>query len=315
MSPSPVTVIVLTWGRFEETIECLESLRRVRYSPLRVLVVDNASGGDYVPRLRMRFPEVEVVESSVNLGYAGGNNLGLRHAVGHGAVYALVLNNDTVVDPDFVSIQVAAAEKDPRIAAVGARIMQLERPDRIFCIGGHLTWNPTLIKLDGLNEPGAGVEGTRDIEMISGCAILFRSSALEDIGYFDERFFAYHEDVDWCARAREAGYRVVSATGAIVYHRRAPGLGRPRLEPHLYYFYGRNAILYAHKHANRMQWARLLSLSIIWLAGSLVKRTLSGEPFHQVWKTVRLIALGMVDGWKLREPPYELLELRPREAS
>lgn len=191
MGSPPVTVIVLTWGRFEETVLCLESLRNVRYSPLSVLVVDNASGGDYVTRIRKRFPETKIITLPVNLGYAGGNNVGLRHAIESGAAYALVLNNDTVVDPDLVAAQTRAAETDHRIAAVGARVMQFEQPEKISCIGGHLTWKPPLIELDGLNEPASFFAGIRNMDMVPGCAVLFRASAIRDVGYFDERFFAY----------------------------------------------------------------------------------------------------------------------------
>jgi GT2 family glycosyltransferase len=310
MSAPPVTVLVLTWGRFDETVECLESLRRVRYAALHVLVVDNASGGDYVPRLQERFPEIEIVASPVNLGYAGGNNLGLRHAIAKGAAFVLVLNNDTVVDPDLVAALVAAAEKEPRIAAVGARVMQMENPDRVYCVGGHLTWNPPLIQLEGLDATAPEVSKPCDMGMVAGCAVLFRAVALRHIGFFDERFFAYHEDVDWCTRAREAGHRVVYEPTAVIHHRRAPIIARPRAEPYLYYFYGRNAILYAYKHANARQWTKLLATSVIWLAGSFFTRILRGEPPRRVAKTVFLIASGMVDGLARREVPFERLGLR-----
>ncbi len=310
MSAPPVTVLVLAWGRFEETVECLESLRRVRYAPLHVLVVDNASGDDYVPRLRERFPEIEILASPVNLGYAGGNNLGMRHAIQKGAAFILVLNNDTVVDPDLVSALVTAAEKDPAIAAVGARVMQMENPDRVYCVGGHLTWKPPLIQLDGLNATAPEVSEPRDMEMVAGCAVLFRAEALRHIGFFDERFFAYHEDVDWCTRAREAGHRVLYEPTAVIHHRRAPIFARRRKEPYLYYFYGRNAILYAYKHARASQWAKLLATSLLWLAGSFFKRLIQGEPPRWVARTVALIARGMRDGLARREVPLERLGLR-----
>jgi GT2 family glycosyltransferase len=200
---------------------------------------------------------MEMLALDENLGYAGGNNVGMRHAIAAGAQYVLVLNNDTVMDPDCVTALVTAAEKDPRIAAVGARVMQYEHRDRVYCIGGHLTWLPPLIRLDGLNATAAEVAQARDVEVVAGSSVLFRAGALRRIGYFDERFFAYHEDVDWCTRAREDGFRVTYAPDAMVLHRHAPGVGTPRAHPHLYYFYGCNAIPTPEtRHAAQWQAAR-----------------------------------------------------------
>ena len=128
----PVTIVVLTWGRFQETVACLESLKSIRYEPLKILVVDNASGRGYVSRLKERFPEFEFLTLDVNHGFASGNNLGMRHAISQGAAYVLLLNNDTVVEPKVVAALVSAAEENPDVAAVGARIMQFENPQRVF---------------------------------------------------------------------------------------------------------------------------------------------------------------------------------------
>ena len=152
-------------------------------------------------------------------------------------------------------------------------------------------------------------DAARDVEFVAGSSVLFRTEALRQVGFFDERFFAYHEDVDWCTRARETGLRVTYAPDAVVYHRHAPGVGTPRAHPHLYYFYGRNAILYARKHATRGQWAKLLSLSVVWLLGSIPRRILRGEPPGVVLRTAGFILLGMADGLRNRGPRLKRIGL------
>jgi GT2 family glycosyltransferase len=145
---------------------------------------------------------------------------------------------------------------------------------------------------------------------VPGCSILFRRRALETIGLFDERFFAYHEDVDWCTRAWEAGWRVSYLPSSVVYHRGAIHYGTSPVADYRYYFYGRNAVLYARKHARPAQMAWLLGTSAIYLAASILRRTLRGEGPRLVLRTAGLIALGMRDGWRGEGPRLDRIGLR-----
>jgi len=309
-APPRVTAVVLSWNKLEDTMECLESLRAAKTPGLHILLVDNASREPVAKAARDRFPGVRVIENGENLGYAGGNNVGLRAALAAGADYVFVLNNDAVVTPDAIDELVRLLENDQEIAAAGSRVMQYEARERIYGVLGTLIWRPALIRLEGLHEGDLrAFSRPRDGDFVPGCSILFRRRALEDVGLFDERFFAYHEDVDWCTRAWKAGRRVSYLPSSVVYHRGAIYYGTSPVADYRYYFYGRNAVLYARKHARPLQMAALLSTSALYLAGSILRRILHGENPRMVLRTAGLIATGMRDGWRGEGPRLKRIGL------
>lgn len=306
-----VTAVVLAWNRVEDTMECLESLRAAKTPGLEILLVDNASREPVARAARARFPDLRILENGENLGYAGGNNVGIRDALASGADYVFVLNNDAVVTPDAIDELVRLLENDSGVAAAGSRVMQYEDRDRIYGVLGTLTWRPALIRLEGLHAGDLeAFSRPRDGDFVPGCSILFRRRALEEIGLFDERFFAYHEDVDWCTRAWEAGWRVSYLPSSVVYHRGAIHYGTSPVADYRYYFYGRNAVLYARKHARPRQMAFLLSTSAIYLAGSILRRTARREPPRHVLRTAGLVLKGMADGWRGEGPRLDVIGLR-----
>ena len=119
---SKVTIILLNWNGKEDTIECLESLKHITYPNYEILLVDNGSTDGSVECFRERYPGMEIIENGENLGFAEGNNVGIRRAMDEGADYVLLLNNDTVVDPEFLGELVKVGESDPKIGIVGPKI-------------------------------------------------------------------------------------------------------------------------------------------------------------------------------------------------
>jgi len=140
LEPPLVIVVVVNWNGLADTLECLGSLARLDYPNYDTVVVDNGSTDGSVPAIRERFELVMVVENSENLGYAGGNNIGLEHAMRRGADYALLLNNDTLVAPDCLCRLVAAAQADPEVGMAGPIIYYRDLPDVIWSPGGAIDW-------------------------------------------------------------------------------------------------------------------------------------------------------------------------------
>jgi GT2 family glycosyltransferase len=206
-----VTIIVLNWNGLNDTLDCLESLGQLDYKNYKVLVVDNGSVDGSVPVTRERFPEVTIVENGENLGYAGGNNVGLRYAMAQGADYALLLNNDTVVDPAFLRVLVDEVQAEPAVGIAGPTIYYHERPDIIWSAGGAIDWQRGSTRMVGLDERDEGQFGAepRPVDFVTGCAMLVRRAVMEQVGLLDERFFAYYEEAEWCVRAARAGYKIV----------------------------------------------------------------------------------------------------------
>jgi GT2 family glycosyltransferase len=223
MNPSKITVVVLNWNNKSDTLACLESLRQADLGGAEVVVVDNGSRDGSVAAVQARFPEVQLVELSENRGYAGGNNAGIRHALAAGAEGVLLLNNDTCVAPDFLRPLLWTFDIDPDAGAVSSAIHRLDRPDMLDVAYSQVHFGQReAVQIRGVNAlPGHGFGERREVQVAVGCSLLLSAKALRAVGLFDEAYFAYHEDVDWCLRARGAGFKVYYEPMSRVFHRRS----------------------------------------------------------------------------------------------
>jgi GT2 family glycosyltransferase len=319
MSTAPrVVLLILTWNRRDDVLRCVASLRHLRYANYVPVVIDNASRDDTVAALRARHPDLHVIENSANLGYAGGNNIGLRWALSHGADYVQIINSDTEVTPEMVDELVRVAESDPRIAVVGCRNVLMEDPRRLWGAYGMLTYGPFVVRSAGQAETdGPPWHTVRDVDWVIGNGYLWRRAALERVGLLDEQFFGYHEDVDWCLRARRAGYRIVYAGTAAIIHRGGSS-SDPRNDHAfpVFYFLGRNGVLLVRKHARLHEAARFAAVcgavcGARWLRAGL----LSLLPGSARARGTRLLAMerafthGVIDALRRRPIPFARLGL------
>jgi len=215
------TIVVLNWNRGAETVACLESLFAADLGGAAVLVVDNGSRDGSVETIRTRFPALQIVALPENRGYAGGNNAGIRAALDAGAEAVLLLNNDTRVAPDFLPPLVEAMNSSPTAAAVASAVIRLDRPDMHDVAYSEVRFHERdVVQLRGVNVPVFGnYERRRQVEVVVGCCVLLKAEVLRTVGLFDEAYFAYHEDVDWCLRARKAGWELFYEPYSRVYHR------------------------------------------------------------------------------------------------
>jgi GT2 family glycosyltransferase len=307
--PRPkVFAVVLNWNRTADTLACLDSLAQSTYDDLHVIVVDNGSRFSCRPDVEKSHPWVEVIENERNLGYSGGNNVGIRRALEGGAAYVWVLNNDTVVDPDAIARLVECAERHPHAAAAGGRVLRADRPDVLWMTWGRVTWRQSLIALEGQDEPdSARFDGERAVEWIPGCSILFRADALRDVGLFDEDFFAYHEDVDWAARARERGWEIWYTGGSRIRHaiHASSGGEEASFTGFRSYLSARNSVLYARRHGGAAERALLAAAIVATLPFQWIRRLARGQQ-----QGVRMKLRGWRDGLTGRAVPFDELGLR-----
>ncbi len=296
-----VTAVVVHWQDLRDTVGCVESLRADGVT--EVLVVDNASREPVGEVLAGR---ARCVRSAENRGYAGGANLGIEAALADGADAVLLLNNDVRVQPGATAAALAALATDARIAVVGPKVLAREDPSRLWLAWGDVTWGESLVALRGAGEPdGPAFARARDADWIAGCAMWMRRAALEAVGPFDEAFFAYHEEVDWCARARAAGWRVLYWPAAAVTHTGRGAAGGAAAIRVRKYFAARNSVLFARKHGSVVERAKLACF----LAASLPLQLLyhwPGGRTADVWLKIR----GVRDALAGRPPPFETLGLR-----
>jgi hypothetical protein len=254
-------ILIITWNRVDEVVRCLDSFSRLDYPSYETVIVDDASQDSTVAVVRERYPWVRVVVNERNLGYAGASNVGFRHALEAGADYVFLLNQDTELTPSVLHELVRVMEADPRIAITGAKNLLMDNSKYLWGRYGVINWGPVLVRTEGRSELDRPIASPRDVDFVIGNGCLMRCRALQDVGLFDERFFQMHEDVDWSYRARQAGYRAVYVDEAAIHHKGSSSSApASRILFGTRYFVSRNALFFARKHANPLQWAKLLTL-------------------------------------------------------
>ena len=203
-------VAIINYNGLQDTLQCLRSVAGSSYRPFHTLVVDNASRDNSAKEIQRLFPEVEVVELSRNTGYTGGCNVAIEAALSHGAACCLVLNNDTEIHKDALGYLASTALNHDDVAAVGPRIMDLANRRIIRSLGGDIDMTTGRSTHEGWGKLEVGdsnsVRGIRGF--LDGSAIMFVLKHIRSIGLFDERYFMYHDETDWCYRARALGYRL-----------------------------------------------------------------------------------------------------------
>jgi GT2 family glycosyltransferase len=216
-APSPpVSVIIVNWNGMDYLKDCLDSLRAQTFPDFEVILVDNGSTDGSVQYLRENYPGwVRVLPNPRNEGFSGGNNRGIRAASGK---YIVLLNNDAQADARWLEELVKVAEKNPRAGMLASKIYLQGQP-KILDNVGHLIYRDGLNRGKGRLEVDQGqYEVIEEVLFPSGCAALYRREMLEEVGLFDEDFFAYGDDTDLGLKGRLAGWKCLYVPKAVVHH-------------------------------------------------------------------------------------------------
>lgn len=254
-------IIILNWNGWQDSAACIRSCQALSYPNYEVLLVDNGSSDDSVAQLRERFPNLKIIENSENLGFAGGNNPGIKHALDQGADYIWLLNNDTQVDPEALSELVRTAEAAAEIGMVGSKILVLDRPDTLHFAGGTVNLMDGITTHIGAFEKDEGQYDHLDrVDYATGCSLLVKRKVIEKIGLMPEDYFLYYEETDWCLRAQEAGYAIHMAPKSKVYHKISGSI--EYTSPLKQYYLARNRLYFLGKHGRNIAWARRVSADL-----------------------------------------------------
>lgn len=214
-----ITAVVLTWNSAARVIPCVTSLLASVGVELRIVVVDNASTDDTVTRLAASGLPVTLVQTGANLGYAGGNNVGIARAIADGADLIFVVNDDTTVDPYMLAALGASLASDPQAAAAAPTIVHETPPDVIWWAGGTFRVERGLAVHEGYGTTLApSQDAERPVSALCGCGMLIRRTAWEALGPFAADYFMYGEDVEWSVRAGRAGWRLLHVPRARMVH-------------------------------------------------------------------------------------------------
>ncbi|MCC7429950.1 glycosyltransferase family 2 protein [bacterium] len=227
MNEPSVYLIVLNWNGSKLLEETLLSLQKITYKNYKIIVVDNGSVDESVEMLKAKFPQVYLIQNDKNLGFGGGNNVGIEFCLSQKTDYVLLLNNDVEVDKDFVTEMVKVAESSGKIGLVAPKIYYFEPKNRLWFAGGKVSFATGLISHVGLRETDKGLyDKVCETDYVCGCAMLIKRKVLEKIGMFDPIFNpAYVEDADLSQRAKLASYKLFYAPKGIVWHKVSSTLG------------------------------------------------------------------------------------------
>lgn len=245
---SAVHAVVLNHRRCDQVVRCLAAIDASDFADLRVLVVDNDSGPAEVHALREA--GARVVESGGNLGYAGGNNVGIRVALDEGASFVWILNPDIEPRPAALRRMMAAMSGDPSLGIVGGRLLEDDRSGlRVQSEGGRIVWEAGgRSELIGRGRIPRRFERRRlrRVDFVPGAAMLIRRAVFDQVGLLPEEYFMYFEETEFCLRATNAGFGIAVDPRAELIHHTPRTVGMPG-ETFLYYFI-RNRLLFGRRH-------------------------------------------------------------------
>jgi len=252
VNPPRVSIVILNYNGSRDTIECLESIySKLMYKSFQVILVDNGSDPEDVSSLKKWIgssgvkregnfeKELIFIESKENLGFSGGNNLGIRYALSRGADYIWLLNNDTVVTHHSLDSLVSVAEKEPKIGLVTSKVYCYDDPRKV-------QYNGKRVFYEGVDDSGGDVE-PRPVDVISGCSLLMKSAFLGKIGLLDEDYFLYFEDNDIFTRALKARWKAYYCPTSIVYHKGGASIGQWLRTPVSAYYATKGLLTYGMK--------------------------------------------------------------------
>jgi len=249
-----IWIVVLNWRGLSDTVECLRSLEPARQRGASVLVVDNGSDDGSEAAIREGFPAAVVLQTGRNLGFTGGNNIGLSHALAHGADHICVLNNDTTVEPDFLDALLHHSLAKSRCASSP----RIERSNGGVWFGGGIVEPDGFARHLHSDELPALAEDRRPraSEVLTGCCLFASADIWRAVGLFDPRYFLMFEDTDWSLRAAEQGVTLEVVPASVVHHQvSASFTGATGVVGH--YYYARNAMLLLHDRLGLGRRARL----------------------------------------------------------
>lgn len=290
-APRLISIVTLNYNQVETTCAFLESTRTLQYPNYEILVCDMASATDPTERITAgNYPFTRVLLSRKNLGFAGGNNWGMRQAKGD---FIFIVNNDTEVTPTLLQDLIEAFEKDPAIGVVCPKIKYYSRPNIIQYAG----FNPMNIytgrttSIGSMEEDKGQYDTSRSTSGAHGCAMMVKKEVTEKVGMFAEKFFLYYEEWDWSARIIKAHYKIWYAANAEIYHKESLTVGKSN--PIKVYYHTRNRILFMRRNSNIFQFSIFAFIFLFFT----VPKTLTIYFFKQQFIHLRYFIKGIL--WNL----------------
>ncbi len=296
-----VSIVILNWNYYEDTIACIYSLRKVDYPNIEIIVVDNGSTNESVEILRSTFPRITLLMSNENVGFAAGSNIGIKYALDKGTNYVLLLNNDTEVDKNFLKPLVKVAEKDEDIGIVTGKIYYYDEPKKLYSAATFLNR-----MRGGFRNISAGMidHGSFDIpcyvSFISGCLMLIKRKVFEKYGLLPEEYFFGGEDLEFSLRVSKM-FKLYYCPDARIWHK--VGASHQKFAPKYIYNSYFSKLLFMKRNLIKPVWLVWYFVFWIyaktWLKPKLAKmaRLHGSNDFDEI-RTPLALNAALLDGWK-----------------
>ena len=281
-----VSIITVNYNESGVTLELLESIRKLSYPNIEVIVVDNASPNDNPDIIKEGFPEVNLIKSAKNLGFAGGNNLGVKQAKGD---YLLFINNDTIVPEGFIEPLVETLEDNPEIGMVSPKI-KFHWDSTLIQYAGYTAMNKWTIRNSSIGyhqKDNGDFDEARETESIHGAAMMVPKKVVEEVGMMTEIYFLYYEEHDWAEMIKRAGYKIYYQPKSFILHKESVSTGK--FSPLKTYYISRNRILFARRNFKTLELlVSLLFQCLVSIPKNSVKHLIRREfeHFKALWRAI-----------------------------
>lgn len=288
-----LTIIVLTWNNFQDTAECLHSLRELDYPCYNVVLVDNGSTDGSIQKLQSIFPEVKIIKNAENLGYAGGNNIGIEYALSKDVDYIILLNNDTIVDASLAGELVRVSCETANLGILGCVNYYYNDRKRIQFSGGMFNWKTGNIIDTTRHKIDEGqFQLLKEVDTVAGSCLFLPTTVIKSVGLLDNRYFLTFEESDLCCRIKKAGYKVYTHMGAGIWHKvSVTGRTQKKGLNILHYYAVRNRFLFLVRNSPK----QFLPVSLTYHIARTAVYILN-ELRNRNMGQAKLLVFGLIDG-------------------
>ncbi len=271
MIEKKVGIILVNYNGAKDTIECLKSLKNIHYSNKYIYIVDNNSNEEDVEYLEnsINYSGVKIIKLKENLGFSGGNNLGIREAMADGCEVIGLLNNDTIVESDFLNRLVSKLFLDRKTGAVVPQIRDYYQRDKVSYGGGEINYLKGSVFIEGINRYDDSINNTeRFITFGHGCCLFMKVEVVSKVGLLPEEYFLYFEDADYSIRITKIGYKILYCPESIIYHKESASTKKG--SDNFQYYFTRNRFYFIKKNFKFLSKITAYPISILYLIKKLL---------------------------------------------
>ena len=274
MNPK-VVIVILNWNNYGDTIGCIYSVLQSTYKDYEVIIVDNDSKDNSQKILEKEFPHLKLIQTGKNLGYSGGNNRGIKHALERGANLVWILNPDTIVAPDALEKMMQGISRTD-VGIVTPKIYYYDFPNTVCFVDGSMNLKTGYVGNIHCGEVDNGQFNEEHyLRQAPGASLLIKKEVFEKVGFFDEKYFLFYEDIDFCVKARKAGFKILFVPGAKIWHKVGASVGKNN--PNNQYYMTRNRLYFVRKFNRPLWWLVFTTIFGLKLIARAAKSKITGK--------------------------------------